>query len=318
MQKLVLIDGNAIVHRAFHALPPLTSKDGQLTNAVYGFISMLFKILDETKPEFLVVCFDRPKPTFRQALYAGYQQHRPKMSEELVPQIALLHEVLNNMKACIFEVDGYEADDLIGTISRQAVDGELNGKLEVIIVSGDRDLLQLVGPSVYMLAPVTGITKMIVYNEDSVEDKFGIKPMQIIDYKALMGDASDGYPGVSGVGPKTAAGLIRKYASVEEIYKNLDEIKKTNEALAMKLAQGAEAAGLAKQLATIVRDAPINLKLEDAKISNFDMEKLKKDFEKLGFNSLLKRIFGKEERKDVEEKIVEDKKENDDPQLTLL
>src|SRR6202142_4014042 len=154
MKKLVLIDGNAILHRAFHALPPLNNAEGQPTNAVYGFFSMLFKIIEDLRPEYLIVCFDRPKPTFRKEMYVGYQAKRPKMSDELSPQFDVVYKALDEAKVKHFGVDGYEADDLIGTFSKQGAEKDL----QVIIVSGDRDLLQLVNSHVLMLAPITGIT----------------------------------------------------------------------------------------------------------------------------------------------------------------
>jgi DNA polymerase-1 len=323
MKRLVLIDGNAILHRAYHALPPLTNKEGIVVNAVYGFFSMFLKILEDQKPDFIIVCFDRPKPTFRKELFVGYQAKRPKMSDDLVPQIKFVHEILEKSKVEIFEVDGYEADDLIRTVSVQAVQktedrrqktdsrkpdksdetenpssvssairplSSVVSPLEVIIVSGDRDLLQLVNSHVKMIAPITGLTNMIIYDSQKVEEKFGIKPAQMVDYKALVGDASDNYPGVAGVGPKTAANLINEYGSLEEIYKNLEKIKAKNPNLALKLAEGAEGAGLAQKLAGIVLDAPIHLDIEKASMRLFDKEGLKKEFEKCGFKSLLKRV----------------------------
>ncbi|MCL5439211.1 MAG: DNA polymerase I, partial [Patescibacteria group bacterium] len=255
-KTFLLIDGNAILHRAFHALPPLTSKDGNLVNAVYGFFSMFLKILSEVKPDHAVICFDRPKPTFRKTLYVGYQAHRPKMDDTLIPQIQTVHEILGKAKYKIFEIDGYEADDLIGTISKKVVD-DFNSR--VIIVSGDRDMLQLVNSHVKVLAPITGITKMILFDEKLVEEKYGIKSSQIVDYKSLAGDSSDNYPGVPGVGPKTASTLLKEYGTLENLYQNIDGIKKKNENLSIKLATGIESAGLAKKLATIVTDAPITL-----------------------------------------------------------
>lgn len=290
MKKLILIDGNAILHRAFHALPPLTNADGIIVNAVYGFFSMFLKILEDQKPDFIVVCFDKKAPTFRKGLYAGYQAKRPKMSDDLVPQIKYVHEILNKAKVEIFEVDGYEADDLIGTISVQAVKGELDGGIEVFIVSGDRDLLQLVNKHVKMIAPVTGLTNMIIFDEASVLQKYAISPSQMVDYKALVGDPSDNYPGVAGIGPKTASVLINEYKSLERIYENLEKIKAKNPNLALKLATGAEAAGLAQKLAGVVLDAPITLDMEKAGMKYFDKERLMKEFEKFGFKSLLKRL----------------------------
>jgi DNA polymerase-1 len=288
MQRFVLIDGNAILHRAFHALPPLTSKDGQVVNAVYGFFSMLIKIIGDLKPQYLAVCFDKEKPTFRQQLYVGYQAQRPKMADDLVPQIGIVHEVLQKMGVDIFEVDGYEADDLIGTLANQVQSSKFKVQsLETIIVSGDRDMLQLVNSHVKVLAPIKGITEMILFDEKLVEEKYGIKSSQFIDYKALVGDSSDNYPGVAGIGPKTAVGLIKEYGSFDEMYKNINSLPPK---IAKKLATDAEQAALAKKLATIVTDAPIALKLDECLCAKFDMEGLKKEFEELGFKSLLKRL----------------------------
>lgn len=288
MQKLVLIDGNAILHRAFHALPPLTSRDGQIANAVYGFFSMFLKILEDLKPQYIIVCFDRAAPTFRKTLYVGYQAKRPKMADELVPQIAKVHGILKEAKVEIFEIDGYEADDLIGTLANQAQSVKLKAQnLETIIVSGDRDMLQLVNSHVKVLAPVTGITKMILFDEQKVEEKYGINPSQIIDYKALVGDASDNYPGVRGIGPKTAGSLLKKYGGFENMYKNINSLPPK---ISEKLAIDAEQAALAKKLATIVTDAPVTLNLNDCSLENFNIGDLKEEFEKLGFKSLLKRL----------------------------
>ncbi|MBI2613418.1 MAG: hypothetical protein HYW62_01475 [Candidatus Levybacteria bacterium] len=291
MKKLILIDGNAILHRAYHALPPLTNKNGIVVNAVYGFFSMFLKILEDQKPDFIIVCFDKKAPTFRKELFVGYQAKRPKMSDELIPQIKFVHDILERAKVEIFEIDGYEADDMIGTIAYQTQNSKLKTQnIETLIVSGDRDLLQLVNHHVKMIAPITGLTNMIVYDEALVFQKYGIKPSQMVDYKALVGDPSDNYPGVAGIGPKTASTLINQYKNLENIYKNLEKIKAKNPNLALKLAEGAEAAGLAQKLAGVVLDAPITLDIEKSSIKFFDKEGLKKEFEKFGFKSLLKRL----------------------------
>ncbi len=303
MKKLILIDGNAILHRAYHALPPLTNKKGIIVNAVYGFFSMFLKILEDQKPDFIIVCFDRPKPTFRKELFVGYQAKRPKMSDDLVPQVKFVHDILEKSRVEIFEVDGYEADDLIGTIAYQTQNSKLKTQnSETMIVSGDRDLLQLVNSHVKMIAPITGLTNMLIYDVAKVQEKFGILPSQIVDYKAMVGDASDNYPGVAGVGPKTAANLINEYGSLEEIYKNLEKIKAKNPNLALKLAEGAEAAGLAQKLAGIVLDAPITLDIEKAGIKYFDKIGMKKEFEKYEFKSLLARLSDKQEVKSDKKK----------------
>lgn len=286
METLVLIDGNAIIHRAFHAYPTLTAPDGRETNAVYGFCAMFLKILEDLQPEYVVVCFDRAAPTFRKQLFAGYQATRPQVSDGLSPQFGLLHEVLEKMGVEIFEIDGYEADDLIGTISHQAKEQGLS----VIIVSGDRDMMQLVNSSVKVLMPVVGVTKTELYDEKKVEEKFGVKPSQIIDYKALVGDASDNYPGVAGIGPKGASNLLKEYETLENIYKHLDDIAAKNQRLATKLAEGAESAGLSQKLATIVTDAPLTFNIKKSACLHLDRDGLEEAFENLGFNSLLKRI----------------------------
>lgn len=312
MSRLVLIDGNAIVHRAYHALPPLhKTEDGQLTNAVYGFFSMTLKIISDLAPSHLIVCFDRPAPTFRKQLYVGYQATRPKMEDELSNQFKIIGEILRKINTCVFELDGYEADDLIGTLSRQGA--EENKENQVIILTGDRDLLQLVNKQVLILAPITGVTKMILFDEDKVREKYELEPHQFIDYKALVGDASDNYPGVNGIGPKGAANLLNKYHTLEGIYENLGEISPN---IALKLATDAEQSALAKKLATIELNAPINIKFEDCDIAKIDREILLKEFEDLSFGSLIARFKldqkpssaaqAKAEKKEKHDKEMED------------
>ncbi len=308
MSTLLIIDGNAIVHRAYHAYPQLTDSEGNLINAVYGFFAMLLKVIDEVKPTYLAVCFDRPAPTFRKLLYAGYQADRPTMADNLSSQIEVLHIALEKAKIAIYELDGYEADDLIGTLATQAVQISVLGSLlsdksqpvvslpvsdkrnvEVVILSGDRDLLQLVNDNVKVMMPVTGITKMIVHDEKSVEEKYGIKPRQFIDYKALVGDASDGYPGVTGIGPKTAATLLQKFGTFENLYRHVGSLP---EKVSLKLATDAEQAALAKKLATIIIDAPVHLDLEKCSLSNVTKDDFYNAWGELGFPSLRKRLEG--------------------------
>lgn len=283
MKKLLIIDGNAMVHRAFHAFPALTRQDGQLVNAVYGFFSILIKALAEVKPTNLVICFDRPAPTFRKQLYTGYQAHRPKMADELSEQFLLLHDALIQVGIPIYEVDGYEADDIIGTISLQAKQQQIQS----VILSGDRDLLQLVNEWVTMIAPIVGITKMIYFNEETVREKYGVKPSQVTDYKALVGDASDGYPGVQGIGPKTAITLINKYGSFENLYEHISELP---EKIALKLATDAEQAALAKKLATIMLDVPVHLDVSSSAMEGFTRDKIEIVCDTFNFSSLKKRL----------------------------
>jgi DNA polymerase I len=307
MKKLILIDGNAVMHRAFHALPPLNNQDGQPTNAVYGFFMMLLKIIEDLQPEYLVVCFDRAAPTFRKQMYVGYQATRPKMSDDLSPQFKMVHKALDEAKIKHFGVDGYEADDLIGTISKEAKEKDL----QTIIVSGDRDLLQLVNGQVLMLAPVVGMTKMTMFDEIKVREKYGLEPWQIVDYKALVGDASDNYPGVSGIGPKTASGLLNKYNTLEGVYEHLGELTPQ---LQEKLANDAEQAAMAKKLATIVLDAPVKFVEKEAEIGNIDNKALKRVFEELNFKSLLNRLLKVPVKVQTETK----KEKKEEEQLGLL
>lgn len=311
MNTFLIIDGNAMMHRAYHALPPLTDKQGQQVNAVYGFFSMLLKVLEEVKPAYLAVCFDRPAPTFRKSLFAGYQAHRPQMADDLSSQFVILHSALEKIGVSIFELDGYEADDLIGTLANQAIHSELrtnNRELFIVkIVTGDRDLLQLVNDRVHILFPILGITKMTEYDEKSVEEKFGVKSEQFIDYKALIGDASDGYPGVTGIGPKTASNLLQTYHSFENIYENISSLPpKTAE----KLVTDAEQAALAKKLATILTDAPIALHFETCSLENIDRGIIEEVFDNLSFESLKKRLGNVE--------VIRAKKEKTGEQMSLL
>lgn len=309
MKKLVLVDGNAIVHRAYHALPPLTQKDGQLTNAVYGFFSMILKIISDLAPDNLIVCFDRPAPTFRKQMYVGYQATRPKMDDGLSGQFVIIHKVLEKIRVCVFELDGYEADDLIGTLSHQATQQKLFD--QVIILTGDRDMLQLVNHKVLVLAPIVGVTKMILFDEEAVKAKYGLEPHQFVDYKSLVGDSSDNYPGVTGIGPKTASDLINKFGTLEGIYGNLGEIKP---GVSEKLATDAEQAAMAKKLATIELNAPIHLKADDCELSRMDRSALLTEFEDLTFNSLISRY--RLDKKPTVEKVKKPK--SNDEQLDLI
>lgn len=275
---------------------------------------MLFSIITEQKPEYLAVCFDMAAPTFRKALFVGYHANRVELPEDFVPQIVLVHELLDKMKVGIFELEGFEADDLIGTLSTKAV---LTKNMEVVIVTGDRDMLQLVNGKVKVLMPLIGITKTVLFDEKAVEEKYGVKTSQFIDYKALIGDASDGYPGVTGIGPKGAANLLKQYGTFENLYENIPNLP---EKIALKLATDAEQAALAKKLATIVTDAPIQFDVKKCLSSDFNISSLRVAFLDQGFNTLTKRldtIFGIEtkETKEPEETKVEKKKSD---QLELL
>jgi len=291
MKKLVLVDGNAIVHRAYHALPPLNKKDGKPTNAVYGFFSMILKIVTDLNPESLIVCFDRPKPTFRKQMFAGYQSTRPKMEDALSDQFVMIHKILEKAKINIYELDGYEADDLIGTLSVQSVEEGFND--QVIILTGDRDLVQLVTKKVLILAPIVGVSKMILFDEDKVKEKYGLAPGQIVDYKALVGDSSDNIPGVAGIGVKTATTLLGNYDTLDRIYEHLDDLSPS---VRKKLEANKENAYLSQKLADIVTDLEIHLDLEQARPDHYDPETIRALFRELEFRSLIQRLDGLSQR----------------------
>ncbi len=297
MKRLVLVDGHAIIHRAYYAFPAtLTTRHGEIVNAVYGFTRMLLSVLKDLHPEYVAVAFDLPKPTFRHKEFIGYQAQRPKMEAELKDQIERVFEVVRTLNIPIFTVEGYEADDVIGTLASQAA----KKKIETMIVTGDKDLLQLVRPRVKLYAPKRGFSEPIIYDQKKVREEMGVAPKQIIDYKALIGDASDNYPGVPGIGPKTAPKLLNKYKDLDTIYSNLNRIEPK---IAKKLADGAESAALSRMLAEIVTNVPIKLNLRACRIHDYDQEEVIKLFQELGFKSLIKKLPGVE----IEEKKKKDK-----------
>lgn len=283
MSKLLLVDGHAILHRAYHALPFLSNEKNEQTGAIYGFLAILLRTINNIKPTHLIVTFDRKEPTFRKKILVSYQSQRPKPPEELISQILRLHELLEKMGIKIFEAAGYEADDVIGTLTKQAK-GE-----EVVIITGDRDILQLVNSKIKVLMPVKGISESRLYGEEEVVERMGVRPNEIIDLKALIGDASDNYLGVPGIGPKTATALIKKYRTLEGIYQNIDEIEgKVKE----KLINGKKSAKISKTLATIIKDAPVELNWNNCKLIKLDNPYIVTLFEEWGFRSLVPRLLG--------------------------
>lgn len=282
--KVIIIDGNSLLHRAFYALPPLTTSSGEHTNAVFGFTNMLFRLLDEERPDLLAVAFDRPAPTFRHVAYEDYKANRKKMPDELASQVPLAKQVVEALGVPIFEIDGYEADDVIGTISKLA---EEQG-YDVMIVTGDRDAFQLISPHVKVMITRKGIKDIEVFDEDQVKEKYGIAPSQVVDIKSLAGDASDNIPGVHGIGEKTAHELIATFGSLENLLSNLDKVSKKR--VRELLEQGSDSAILSKQLATIDREVPIKVDLSACKIGTPDSTRLAELFRRLEFKSLLRRI----------------------------
>jgi DNA polymerase-1 len=292
MKRIVIIDGNAIIHRAYHAIPPLTTKDGKMVNAVYGFTSMVFKVWKDLKPTHIAVTFDMAGPTFRHEKFKDYKATRVKADQDLYDQIPLVHEMVQSLGLQIFEKKGYEADDVIGTISKQ-----VKKEAEVFIVTGDMDTLQLVRDNVKAYTLRKGISDIVVYDPKEVQNRFGFGPDMMVDYKALRGDASDNIPGVPGIGEKTATDLIQKYGSIDSLYEKIKLDKKIiaeiKPGVLNKLIAGEVSARMSHELATIDCAVPdLEFKLSECEIKPFDTEKVERIFQKFEFVSLLKRMPG--------------------------
>jgi len=281
--RLVLIDAHSLIYRAFFALPPMSTSDGRVTNAVYGFTSMLAIVL-ASRPEFAAAAFDLGAPTFRSQEYEAYKAGRRKMPDDLRPQIEMVREVLQGFSIPIYGVEGFEADDVIGTLARIA---EERGHA-VTIVSGDLDCLQLVTDSVEALVPRRGITDTFVYGPDQVRQRYGFEPPQLIDFKALRGDTSDNIPGVPGVGDKTAAKLVQDFGSIEALLDRVEELPAGR--LRTSLQEHADKVRLGKRMVTIVRDVPVELDLERSRWTRYDYDTVRVVFDRLEFRQLLSRF----------------------------
>lgn len=301
-ERLIILDGNSLMNRAFYALPLLTNREGIHTNAVYGFTNMLLKMKEEIEPNYIVCTFDKAAPTFRHNEYKEYKAGRKKMPPELAEQFPIVKELLNKFDINIFEIEGFEADDLIGTLSCRA---EEQG-IEVYIVTGDRDALQLASDNIKVVLTKRGITEKEIYDANRMIEEYGVTPTQFIDVKGLMGDASDNIPGVPGVGEKTAYKLIKEYGSIENVLNNTENIsgKKIKESLI----ENSEQAIFSKKLATIMCNVPIQIDLDSIKSNeNYDAEAIRKMFLDLEFKSLLDKIYTeqKEEDKIIQEETIE-------------
>jgi DNA polymerase-1 len=281
--RIILIDAHSLIYRAFFALPPMSTSDGRVTNAVYGFTSMLAIVL-ASRPEFAIAAFDLGKPTFRSEEYKEYEAGRRAMPDDLRPQMDMVRQVLESFSIPIYGVEGFEADDVIGTLARVA---EERGHA-VTIVSGDLDCLQLVTDSVEALVPRRGITDTFVYGPDQVRQRYGFEPPQLVDFKALRGDTSDNIPGVPGVGDKTAAKLIQDFVNVETLLERIDELPEGR--LKTALNANADKVRLGKRMVTIVRDVPVELELERARWTRYDYDKARRVFDHLEFRQLLSRF----------------------------
>ncbi len=280
--KFVIFDGHALLHRGFHAIPFLTTKEGIPTNGVYGFVQMMLNALRELKPEYVAVAWDMPGKTFRHDKYEAYKATRKETDPELVKQFETTKELVEAFNIPLIGVTGYEADDVIGTLVEQ-----YQAKHDVVIVTGDMDELQLVSPQTKVYTLRKGFSDTFIYDESAVMEKYGVNPQEFIVYKALKGDSSDNIPGVAGVGDKTATELVSTYHSLENMYNNLDQIKPST---ARKLEVGKELAYMSQDLATINRQVPIKFDLKDAVIHDYDKQKVFDLFHKLEFKSLLGRL----------------------------
>ncbi len=314
MNKLVLIDANALIHRSFHALPSLKTKDGQPIQAVYGFLSLFLKMYKEIKPEYLAIAFDRPEPTFRHKEFAQYKAQRPKTPDELISQIKIVKEIIKSFNLSLFEKPGYEADDIIGSFVEKF---KKNKNLEkIIIVTGDLDILQLVEDDrIVVWTLKTGISQTIVYNEEKIKERFLLSPKQLIDFKALKGDPSDNIPGLPSIGQKTAQKLIDKFKNIENLYIELKNKPKKfsdfSERIINILKENKELAFFSKELVSLRLDINVDVSLSDLKIS-LDQEKAKEIFDKYGFFSLWPRFleaFGFKKKEEIKEKNQDKAKE---------
>lgn len=308
-KRFLVVDGSSLAHRAFYALPLLSNRQGVFTNAVYGFLTMLLKILAEEQVDYIAVAFDKSRETFRTERYAEYKGHRKATPPELVPQFSLIKDVLKALRIASFELDNYEADDLIGTMAKKA---EAQG-MEVLVLTGDRDALQLVSPSIKVLLTRKGISQLELYDLEKIAAKYGVRPEQLIDVKGLMGDSSDNIPGVPGVGEKTALKLIQTYGSLENVLANLDNISGSK--LRESLGQYAEQAVLSKELATINCQAPLAFCLEDCLHKKPDYPLLLQYYRELEFNSLIPGVL--EEMRDAPEAASPPAREKEE-QLQVL
>ena len=286
MSKIVLIDGHSILHRAFYGVPDLSNAEGLHTNAVYGFLNIMFKILDEEKPEYLTVAFDVHAPTFRHEIYKEYKGTRKPMPEELREQVPVMKEVLKAMGIKTVEKPGLEADDILGTLATRA---EKEG-MEVSLISGDRDLLQIASSHIKIRIPKTkgGKTEIEDYYASDVENRYQVNPKQFIDLKALMGDTADNIPGVPKVGEKTATELMVRFGSLDGIYEHIEEV--TKKSIRESLLANKELADLSKILATIKVDGEVEFSYEEAEVRNFYTDEAYKIFKRLGFKNMMNRF----------------------------
>ena len=305
--RLLIIDGNSIMNRAFYGIMSskmLTTPEGMYTNAIYGFLAILFKELEDLKPEYIAVAFDLKAPTHRHKMFEGYKATRHGMPEELAEQMPVIKEILRDMNITIIEKEGFEADDILGTMSKNAEDAGIN----TTILSGDRDTFQLASDRITIRIPRTkaGKTEEDDYDKEKIKETYGVEPKQLIQVKGLMGDTSDNIPGVPGVGEKTALKLIQEYESINKLYEALESGNSTVKgALKEKLTNNKELAYMSETLGRILLDAPLDITIDELKIQPWDNEKVTKKFKELRFNRFLDRFklneLSKPQSKNIDE-----------------
>ena len=281
----MLLDGYGLVYRGYFALPPLTTSKGELVNGVFGFASIVLRGIQDLQPEYLAVSFDLPGPTFRHEQYADYKATRSEMPDDLRDQFPKVREVVKALRIPVYEMPGYEADDVIGTITSQLDD---RPDLETTIVTVDLDMLQLVTPRVRLMTTRSGVENTVIYDVAKIDERFGLRPDQMIDYKALKGDPTDNIPGVPGVGEKTAAKLIREFGDLDSVFERLDEV--TPEKLREKLRDHRDQVFMGRDLSTIVRDLPVQIDLEAARLGDYDRDTVVRLFREYEFRTLIERL----------------------------
>jgi len=290
-KRLIVIDANSIIHRAFHALPPLTTKKGKPVGAVYGFLLVFLKTIREFKPDFVIACFDFPAPTFRHQAFKAYKAKRPPAPKELYRQIPIVKEILKSFNVSVFEKEGFEADDLIGTVASKFIRKQVFPKAETIVLSGDLDTLQLINNNTRVYLLRRGVRNTVLYGESLVKEKYsGLSPGQLIDFRALKGDPSDNIPGVTGIGEKTTIDLLKKFGTLENLYAQVPKTTKIKTKVKELLVKQKEQAFLSKKLAQIDKNVPITLSLKKCQWGKYEKEKVLEIFERLEFHTLAKKL----------------------------
>ena len=294
-KKFILVDSNAIMHRAFHALPPLTTKSGELVSVVYGFTSVLLRIIKDLEPAYVACAFDVAGGTFRDEIFDAYKAGRKKPDQEFYDQIDSVKEVVRALSIPLFEQMGFEADDIIGTLATRIT--REHSDIDVYIATGDMDALQLVGGRVFVYAFKKGISETVIYDAAGVEARYGIRPEQIIDYKALRGDTSDNIPGVKGIGEKTATALLQEFGTLDKLYARINKengVESIRPKMLAKLTEEKDIALMSRELATIKCDVPVDFRLADCAWGDYDKAQVTDIFRRFEFFSLLTRLNGLE------------------------